>query len=117
MVFGLRKAPVAGQVAEEPTVADNVGTTNIDEKGEGVVASGIDVDASLDQLKKFKKTHQWVSFSLFQPLISSIHLPCSGRAATATATATATVRNPQPAIHNPQLSTETDANKSCRAGS
>ena len=31
------------------------------EKGEGVIASGIDVDASLDQLKKFKKTHQWVS--------------------------------------------------------
>lgn len=62
MVFGLRKAPGAGQVAEEPT-------PNVDEKGkgkgegEGVVASGIDVDASLDQLKKFKKTHQWVSFS------------------------------------------------------
>ena len=75
MVFGLRKAPAAGQVTEEPTVADNVGTTNIDEKGEGVAASGIDVDASLDQLKKFKKTHQWVSFSLLQPLISSSSSP------------------------------------------
>jgi hypothetical protein len=71
MVFGLRKAPGAGQTTEEPTVADNAGTTNIDEKGEGVVASGFDVDASLDQLKKFKKTHQWVSFSLFQTLIFS----------------------------------------------
>lgn len=55
MVFGFRKSPGAGQTAEDPTIVEN------DEKGETVQSSGIDVDASLDQLKKFKKTHQWVS--------------------------------------------------------
>lgn len=65
MVFGLRKAPGAGQETEEPTVVDNTATTPIDEKGEAVQASGIDVDASLDQLKKFKKTHQWVSLRAY----------------------------------------------------
>jgi hypothetical protein len=60
MDFGFRKSPGAGQTAEEPSVVENTATT-IDEKGETVQASGIDVDASLDQLKKFKKTHQWVS--------------------------------------------------------
>lgn len=68
MVFGFRKSPGAGEVAEEPTVVENnennTATSDIDEKGETIQASGIDVDASLDQLKKFKKTHQWVS-SLF----------------------------------------------------
>jgi hypothetical protein len=61
MVFGFRKSPGAGQATEEPSVVENAGTTPIDEKGEAVQSSGIDIDASLDQLKKFKKTHQWVS--------------------------------------------------------
>jgi len=61
MVFGFRKSPGAERTAEEPTVVENAAATPIDEKGETVQASGIDVDASLDQLKKFKKTHQWVS--------------------------------------------------------
>jgi hypothetical protein len=61
MVFGFRKSP--GATAEEPTAVETAATTAIDEKGETVQSSGIDVDASLDQLKKFKKTHQWVSFA------------------------------------------------------
>jgi hypothetical protein len=64
MVFGLRKKPAGGDVVEEPTVAETA-TTPIDEKSEGVQASGIDVDQSLDQLKKFKKTHQWVRLHLY----------------------------------------------------
>ncbi len=65
MVFGLRKAPGAGQISAEPNYADNnTPTANVDEKGEAITASGIDVDASLDQLKKFKKTHEWVSVCL-----------------------------------------------------
>jgi hypothetical protein len=59
MVFGFRKSP-GGQTAKEPTI-ENAPTTPIDEKEETVRTSGIDVDASLDQLRKFKKTHQWVS--------------------------------------------------------
>jgi hypothetical protein len=61
MIFGFRKSPGVGKATEEPTVIENAGTTPIDEKGETVQSSGIDIDASLDQLKKFKKTHQWVS--------------------------------------------------------
>jgi hypothetical protein len=59
MVFGLRKKP-AGEAVEEPTVAGEAAATPMDEKNEGAIASGIDVDQSLDQLKKFKKAHQWV---------------------------------------------------------
>ena len=71
MVFGLRKASAAGQVTEEPTAVDNATTTNIDAKDEGVVASGIDIDTSLDQLKKFTRvvadTGDFVTLKEFTP--------------------------------------------------
>lgn len=63
MVFSLRKKP-ADEVVEEPPAAGETRATPIDEKNEVVVASGVDVGQSLDQLKKFRKTHQWVCLSL-----------------------------------------------------
>lgn len=62
MVLGFRKRttdPVATEVAEPRLDGEQSGIENDTARTTGVDDAGFTVESGLDQLKKFKATHQW----------------------------------------------------------
>ena len=65
MAFGLFKRKDQRQTAPESVTIESPAEERAEqeEKTEAIRATGVDVEATIDQLEKFKKIHKWVRSS------------------------------------------------------